>query len=417
MKLSGICGLMVKIKSYLLPFILFPAAGATAAQPPGLSLTLPEVIYAAPGIESCIYFRNVVDSAVPDQYAYEVRCLKGTQGKHRWFWTPGPDDAGKSFELELRLFNDYGLVISGKTRIVVAGAAANPERKITLALLADSGINCGYPQHLMKLMHSQGFPNYMPVGSLSGVNQLAKPGEAAHDGYGGFSWNSFLSRWFYSEEELPPVQQAAEREQMLKLGVRKLPKSQAWRLRSPLLKLENGKKILDIPGWLARINQGKTPDFIIVQLGGNDMFGCRPEKLDSQIAAVMAQAGKLLTELRKHAPDAVIGVATAPAGCGQDGFGANYGCRQSQYQYRRNIQRYNRELPVTVRKLADPKILIVPLHQCIDPDCSYLTAEVPVHARSSKKVCRDSNALHASKEGGMQLGDALYCWLRKQLEK
>ena len=204
---------------------------------------------------------------------------------------------------------------------------------------------------------------------------------------------------------------------MLKMGVRKLPKSQAWRLRSPLLKLENGQKVMDIPGWLARINQGKAPDFIVIQLGGNDMFGCRPENLDAQVSAVMGHARKLLAELRKHAPDAVIGVTTSPAGCSQDGFGANYGCQESQYQFRRSIQRYNRELTAMVRNLADPKILIVPLHQCIDPDHSYLTADVPVHARSSKMVCRDINALHASKEGGMQLGDAIYCWLRKQLEK
>ena len=46
---------------------------------PMLKLMLPETVYAVPGIESCIYFRNVIDSAVPEAYAYEVFCDRGTQ--------------------------------------------------------------------------------------------------------------------------------------------------------------------------------------------------------------------------------------------------------------------------------------------------------------------------------------------------
>ena len=41
---------------------------------------------------------------------------------------------------------------------------------------------------------------------------------------------------------------------------------------------------------------------------------------------------------------------------------------------------------------------------------------VITHARSKKVVLRDRNALHPGLEGGYQLGDAIYCWLRKQLE-
>ena len=382
---------------------------------PMLKLTLPETVYAVPGIESSIYFRNVTDSAVPESYAYEVRCDRGSQEEFRWVWIPGAEDAGRSFELELRLFNDYGMAISGKTRIAVAGHPANSEMKITLALLADSGINCGYAEHLMALMRSNGFPNYTPVGSHAGHGRTIEPGGIAHDGYGGFSWNCFLSRWLYSREELPQTQNAAEREQIERFGVMDVPKSD-WRLRSPLLKVENGEKVLDIPGWLNRINGGMAPDFIVIQLGGNDMFHCRPENLDGRVAEVMGHVRALLEALRRHAPDAVIGVTTCPPGCGQDGFGANYGCLQSKYQYRRNIQRYNRELAEFIRKQADPGIVTVPLHHAIDPENSYLFSDIPAHARAERKIRRCINALHASQEGGFQLGDAIYCWLRNELE-
>lgn len=385
--------------------------------PPQLKLALPEIVYAAPGIESNIYFETAVDTAVYRNYAYEVRCARGTQGEHRWFWTPEKQDAGKTFDLELRIYNDHGMILSGKCKVVVAAEPASPERKFTLALLADSGIGCHYPAHIFKVMRERGFVNYTPIGSHNGRGKPAGEGEVLHDGYGGYSWGSFLTRWLYSAEELPDAQTKAEEEQMRSLGVSRIPKSRAFLLRSPLLRLEKGKPVLDIPNWLQKINQGKAPDFIIIQLGGNDIFSCRPETLDARIVSVMDNARKLLAELRKHAPDAVIGICTCSGGCGQDGFGVNYKCYQSQIQYRRNAQRYNRELTALVKSLKDPRISMIPKHLYIDPENSYISRPVKAHARSTRQVVRFRNALHPTREGGYQMGDAIVCWLLKQLEK
>ena len=385
--------------------------------PPGLKLTLPEVIYAVPGIETNIYFENVIDSANFKAYAVEVKCPRGTHGNERWFWTPDKKDAGQSFDLELRLFNDYGKAAVKKCKVVVAKEPADYKRKITLALLADSGINCRYATHLLDTMRKAGFVNYTPVGKHSGGGSVPVPGGIAHDGYGGFSWGCFLERWLYSAEELPQAQNEAEREQMRALGVRNLPKSQAYRLRSPLLKIVNGKKVLDVPGWLKVINNGKAPDFIIIQLGGNDMFGAMEDQREERLAKTMNNAKKLLAVLRQHAPQSIIGVTSGVCGCDQDGFGANYKCSQSRYQYRRNIQSYNVGIAELVKKLGDPGIKFIPLHQSIDPHSSYLTGSYLIHARHKKKVIRDRNGLHPSITGGYQLGDAIYCWLRKELEK
>ena len=379
--------------------------------PPFLKLGLPEIIYAVPGIECNIYFENVLDTAVYRNYTCEVRCDRGTQGEHRWFWTPEKSDSGAEFDLELSVINDYGKLLTGKCKVVVASEAVNPERQITLSLLADSGVGCRYPDHMLKVMQEYGFVNYTPVGSHSGAGKTAGPGEAMHDGYGGFSWHCFLNRWLYSAEELPEVQNEAEAEQMRALGIVDTPKSNAYRLRSPLLKLVDGKVIADLPGWLEKINGGNAPDYIVIELGGNDIFMPRPDEIDAKVAQVMENASKLLAELRKLAPQAVIGVTTCPLGCGQDGFGTNYNCMQSRYQYRRNAHRYNRELTELVRRLGDERIMIVPIHQAIDPVDSYVTIETKAHARSSRDVIRFNNGLHPTREGGYQLGDAIASWL------
>ena len=386
--------------------------------PPRLKMMLPEVVYAAPGIESNIYFDYVIDSATPWAYAFEVKCQRGTHGSKRWFWTPDKTDAGKSFDLELRVFNDYGRVLTGRCKVVVAGEPADYSKKITLSLLAASGSNSGYPQQLMDMMRQNGFVNYTPVGKHSGGGRPVVPGGLAHDGYGGFSWNCFLNRWYYLESDLPKTQTQAEREQMEAIGVRRnVRPGREYMLRSPLIKIVNGKKTVDVPGWFKEINQGKAPDFFIIQLGGNDMFNAKEDNLEERIETVIGNARRLLAVLRKHAPESVIGIASSPLGCSQDGFGANYRCSQSQYQYRRNMQRYNRALDRMIKELKDAKIKLIPLHHVLDSEGSFFKKTYPVFARSAKTVQRDSNALHYSKEGGFQIGDALYCWLRKQLEK
>ena len=410
----------------LLTLAAFSLAAAEAPQTPEktavptpryLKSGLPEIVYAAPGIECNIYFENVVDTASLRNYAVEVRCPRGAQGEHRWYWMPKAEDAGQSFGLELRLFNDDGMVLSSTCKVVVAAKAAEPQKKFTLALLADSGVGCAYPEHLLNVMREHGFTGYTPVGSHDGRGNPVPPGGAAHDGYGGYAWGSFLTRWLYSEEELPDAQTKAEADQMRALGLSKIPKSRAFLLRSPLLRLENGKPVLDIPAWLKKINQGNAPDYIVIQLGGNDIFSARPEKLDECVAKVMENARTLLGLLRKHAPDAVFGVATCPFGCGQDGFAVNYKCFQSRYQYRRNAHRYNRELAALVKSLNDPKISIVPIHHALDPENSYSMASVKAHERSSRNVTRFRNALHPTKEGGFQFGDAVADWLIYQRGK
>lgn len=393
------------------------AEAPQTAVPPFLKLMLPEVIYAAPGIESNIYFENIIDSATPRNYAVEVKCPRGSQYSDRWFWTPEPEDSGKSFDMEIRLFNDYGMLLSKRAKIIVAKASADRKRKFTLALLADSITNCGYPAHMLNVMREHGFINYIPVGSHTAFGKIGKKGSVLHDGYGGFSWSEFQNRWLYTADELPPLQNRAEREQMLAFGVKNLPKSEAYRLRSPLLRIVNGKKVLDIPAWLKKINQGKAPDFIVFQLGTNDISSATPETIKTHYEKVRKNAASLLAALRKHAPDAVIGITTGICGCSQDGFGANYRTRLTRYQYRRNIHYYNRKIAEFIKQQKDSKLILIPIHQAIDPVSGYITGMVNINARNKKQVRLDRNALHPAKEGGYQIGDAICCWLWNMLDK
>ena len=55
-------------------------------------LLLPEQIYALPGFEINIYFRNIVTVINPANYAFDVECEKGRCDQERWRWIPAPED-------------------------------------------------------------------------------------------------------------------------------------------------------------------------------------------------------------------------------------------------------------------------------------------------------------------------------------
>ncbi len=407
-------------------FFCFAAAAAEPAQTPKpaakadtLQLSLPRVIYAAPGIETNLYFANLFNAIVPENFVYLVQCKKGTLQTHRWYWMPTKDDAGKSIPLTLEVRDDRGVIDRAECIIKVAAPAREPARKITLALLSASSGGSGYTQFLLETMHQTGYTNYTPVGTYHRCGLPLKPGLAPSDSYGGWSWRNFLTTWKYSRDEFNNVQDQAEKEQMKLLGVSTLDQRNDYRLKSPLLNVKNGKVVRDVQGWFDRINGGKAPDFILIDLGGNDVFSAREDNihewLQTQILPAMTE---VVNELRKAAPNATIGICQSGLGSRfQDAYGANYGCYQTRYQFLRNKRLYNALVEKFVADRNDPEIISLPYFQNIDPVHGYPVKKRPASARESAQVDRAVNALHTTASGAYQLADAMYCWLVNQLNR
>ena len=394
-----------------------PAVPAAKADP--LRLSLPPEIYAVPGIESNIYFANIFNAIVPENFAFIVRCKKGVLQNHRWCWTPGKEDAGKTIPLTLEVRDDRGVIDRAECVIKVAAPAADPTRKITLALLSASSGGSGYTQFLMETMHQTGYINYTPVGTYHRCGLPLKPGLAPSDSYGGWAWRTFLTQWKYTRDEFNGVQDQAEKEQMQLLGVSTASQRDNYRQKSPLLNVKNGKVVVDVQGWFDRINGGKVPDFIIIDLGGNDVFTAGEDqihaRMDKQILPAMTT---VINELRKAAPHATIGICQSGLGSRfQDAYGANYGCLQTRYQFLRNKRIYNAAVEKFVTDRNDPEILVLPYFQNIDPVNGYPRKPLPANAREKATVDRAVNALHTTSSGAHQLADAMYCWLVNQLNR
>jgi lysophospholipase L1-like esterase len=388
--------------------VLALAVQAVSAAP---SFVLPDRLYAVPGRECAVYFTSVYSSVTPNNYAYEAQSEVGRAYAERWSWTPKRGDAGREVKLILRAWSDEGCVAAVTTTVEVASAPRNPERKTRLALFADSLTNSNYQDELFKVLRSDGFSGYTPVGS----RRFKREGAVRHDGFGGYDCKAFLSYYCISEDEFERVQDAAEREQLALLGVPRKIISQWQRelLKSPLIRVEKGRKIVDVPMWIRRTGEDAPPDVVLIQLGVNSIFGKRgtsAQMREDIRSRVIPEFRSFIATLRPHMPKAVFGITTQPLGCGQDGFAANYGARSGEVQHRVTMFVLNEELEKMVRDFNDPLVELVPLAHAVDPKTGFPRRDEPAHSRTKTNQLRWSNALHPTQSGGFQMADALAAW-------
>lgn len=409
----------MKVKATV-PLMLAALTAVPAALSARPCFDLPETLYAAPGLECNVYFASAFDSVRPDRFAFEARGNVGKCESARWTWTPKKEDAGKREQVVFNAWADEGLVSAKTVTVVVAKAPADTSRKVTCALLADSLTNARYQDRILAVLREKGWANYTPVGSRSGTSAEAwgvyRDGEAAHDGYGGYTAGSFLTTYALTLDEIDNLQSDQEREQLQRFGAKLSQNDASWRknlLKSPLVQIRGGKKVVDPKPWLDRVNGGLPPDVILIELGVN--VGCiqRDEQIAQHVEAAKKTFRTLIGELRKIAPKAVVGISTLIIGADQDAFSA-YGCRVSSVQCHKNIHAINRsyaELVAEMNAAGDARIRLVPVGQAIDPYYGYLrAARTPfVHSKEKREVI--TNALHPSLEGGKQMGDAFAAWM------
>ena len=376
---------------------------------------IPGRLYAAPGVECNVYFGSSFDTDSLRAWSFDVEGNVGMCQNERWTWTPDKKDAGSEHRLVFRAWSDFAAMVARTVTVEVARLPVGTERKVTFALLGDSLTNCRYQDRILAVMRQAGWTAFTPVGSRSGSScetvGVYREGEAAHDGYGGFTPDSFLTRFAVAFDEIENVNSEAEREQLKAFG-EKIEPGREWArglLRSPFVKLVNGRKTLDIQGWLDRVNGGNAPDYILIELGVNGNNG-------QQIPGMR----RLMGEIRKVAPKAVIAIAACLVGADQDAYGKNYGCTLSAVRCRRDLFLRGRLLESFVEELnaaGDRNVFFVPFGSAIDPVYGYIRQKSPVFAGSDVLVERIVNAVHPSVVGGKQLGDAVSAFLLAHLSR
>jgi lysophospholipase L1-like esterase len=379
----------INLKNLLLPALLLAAFLAAAAE--DVRLLIPEKIYAVPGVESNVYFNNVVTVINPANYVFDVDCPKGRNDLKRWRFTPGKSDVG-TWKWKIRVIDDSGEVAQAESELVVLPPDVGKDRKISMLVIGASYISGGnIPFRVAELMAAPGNPEFRTIGTRG-------KGNARHEGYGGWRWSSFLTRWGYTgkskNDGMHPDRPVG--------------------FNSPFIFDKDGKGVFDLNRYFQLNNGGKIPDAVSFQLGMNDVFSAKDDTIRERTKASLEGMEKLIAEFRKLQPAPEIFVCTGIPGSGQDGFGANYACGQSSWQFRKNLDFYIRALQKKSRELG---FNLVPMFINVDTENNYPVRKQPLNAENPKETALLNNGIHPTRYGYFQMGDTLYCCLKAWLAR
>jgi lysophospholipase L1-like esterase len=303
-------------------------------------------------------------------------------GKHeerRWTFQPESSHVGR-YTLRVALTDEAKRSLgTAKTTLIVSLAEVGQGQSVSLLIVGDS-LTHGtiYPNELARLLSQPGNPKWSMLGTHKPAS--VKPG-VAHEGYGGWTWEAFASRYVAKKTaDMPKVNS------------------------SPFVFAdEQGKPQLNPGRYFDDHFAGQRPDVITFLLGINDCFSAPandPKKLDERIDAVFKQAEIVLAAMRKAAPQATLAVCIAPPpNVREEAFQANYKGQYPRWGWKR-IQ--HRLVERQIKQFAgreQEQIFLVPTELNVDPIDGY-----PVN-----------NGVHPNAVGYGQIAETIYAWLKWRL--
>ncbi|MEX2172190.1 MAG: GDSL-type esterase/lipase family protein [Pirellulales bacterium] len=364
--------------------------------PGKVRLVLPPVIYALPGIESNVYFDNIILTLNVDNYAFDVTCPKGLQFQERWAYTPTTEDAG-DYPITIEVRDDSNSLVA-RGRSIVRVSAETPEADpATLLIVGDSLTEYSvYPKYILELSKRGCAAPLQLIGSR-GIGNMPPTDDLRHEGYSGWTAEAFavlsgpLSRSGYH---------------------------QRGATGSPFVyETEDGARSLDFGRYCAEFNAGKGPDLVTIGVGINDVFTANDASIDERIDGMFVHYDALIESILQARPDTKVGVQMeAPPSTSQDGFRNYIGAgKQTRWQCRRNQHRLMERMIRRFGDRADAPIYLVPNYLNLDADNHYPTWSPPINARADETMTRVNNGTHPSEAGYQQIGDVVYCWIVNML--
>ena len=359
----------------------FGLNSAHSAAIPKESLTpvMPPAIYAVPGVEMNVYFKNIVLSNSIDGLVFKVNCKVGKEISGRWTLKAAGNQVG-TYPISISVSKAGKTIGTAESKLVISPVDAGKGKKIKLLIVGDSLTHRSrYPNRLSALLSKPGNPQWQMLGTHR--PRACKTG-VMHEGYGGWTWERFATHY----EPKPDGTYKKKSSPFVFMG-------------------KNGKPKLDFARYIKEKCKGQKPDYITVLLGINDCFGAglNPDKIaESKYQKMFKNADILIKEFRKVCPKATIGICvTPPANSRQEAFQANYKGRYNRDPWKRVQFELDKRIIKKFSNRQKENIYIIPTELNID-----ITKGFPAR-----------NAVHPNPFGYDQIGDSIYSWLKAMLNR
>ena len=357
---------------------LFIALSVTAAPTPPVKLTLPKVWYSVPGVPNALYYDNVVLSEKPEVLRFEITCDVGVHEPRRWAVNATEKDVG-DHPMTVVIKDAGGKVLDqGRTVLRISPKNSGADRTLKILIVGDSlTAATAYPNEMARLLSEPGNPQWKMLSDHK--PQGAKPG-VAHEGYGGWTWNSFLTKYVAKPD---PAKRS---------------------FSSPFVYLDAGGKAgIDLPRYFREHCGGETPDVVTFLLGINDCFHVKADDVaavDKTIDSALENASKLLAAFHAAVPNAVLAVGlTTPPNSRESGFEANYHGQYHRWGWKQIQHRLVGRMFERFDDGRVPGVVLVPTEINLDPVAGY----------------PDNNGVHPNGVGYAQIGVSFYSWMKAWL--
>jgi lysophospholipase L1-like esterase len=335
----------------------------------------------------------------PANYIFDVTCEMGFQYDDRWTYTPQADEVG-DHPIKIEVRNEMNAVIArARSTIRVARPQAGAGRNITVLAIGDSHLQRDvYMEQVLALSKTDPDLEVTLVGSRGKGNKPPSD-DLRHEGYNGWTAEAFATR------------------------VRPKPRTGNYvpaETGSPFIYLDpNGKTKLDFEQYSKDFNQGRPIDFVIIQLGGNDIWNATDENIDAIIDKVFGYYDQLIKMVHDYSKETQIGVVMLdPLSRSQHGYRNYRGQRkQTRWQYRRDQQRMVERQIEKYGGRERENIHLVPVHLNVDCVNGFPMRTYPRNARMAAEEQRVYDGAHLSPEGYQQFGDAIYAWVKVALSR
>lgn len=346
----------------------------------GLQMVLPPRLFAVVGVEQSLYFANLVREQDLTRVRFEVDCAVGKVEGRRWLFQPTAADIGEH-TLSVRIVDRTSgdRLNDAKTKLHVIAADSGDARNrlddpLRLLIIGDSLTHASlYPNRLAELLDRPGNPAWKMLGTH---RPAAAADRVAHEGYGGWTWQRFATRYEPN------------------------PDGTYRKRSSPFVYLRQQEPTLDFARYWKESCEGQRPDYVIIMLGINDCFSADADNPDPRIDAMLAHADRLLAALRKSAPETEVGIClTTPPNSRDQAFEANYKGRYPQDNWKRIQHRLVQRQIEKYSSGNEARVTIVPTHLNLDPTDGY----------------PENNGVHPNADGYRQIGDSIYAWLKWRL--
>lgn len=419
---------------------------ASTDAPP--ELIIPPLIYAVEGMECNVYIDNLHVGDSSDFYHDVVTSNLGTQQNERWTWIPAGAVSNQSMTIQANNKRTGVLMQSASTQLRAAAASSGSGLNKKVMVIGDSLISTST---IVQTLVALTGPDVMDI-TLIGMRGAAPNW---HEGRGGWTINNYTTagptyyEFTVSGVSVEPVINSTEyghnsavyrvQEVYLTGGagtiIGSVVSGGAPLASGTLTKSNEGigdatiafsasTAVAGNPFWISGAlnfaqylsdNSLATPDWVLIQLGTNDVAGITSDASAlSTATTAFNQLDGLISSIKSADVSTRVGLMIPPPpSSDQDSFGANYGAGINRHRFKRNILIWARELIAKYTGQEANRIYIVPSNTALDTvhNMSYASA-TPVNSRNSSTVQRQSNGVHPAISGYQQIADAVWAFLK-----